>query len=539
MRTRDLDRFTGGSYDLLIVGGGVYGLAIAYEASSRGLRTALVEAADFGGGTSFNHQKTAHGGLRSLQSGRLDRSLESIRERRALARIAPWLLRPLPFLVGTYRSWTRNRLALRGAFKCDAWLGRRRNEGVEPELHLPLPRLLSKAATLRLFPGIRQDGLTGGAQWYDYQMVEADRLTFAFAEAADRAGADLANYVEAVAAVRTGERVSGMEVRDTITGRTFAIAARATINAAGARVPVVMATFGDTRNIPMLKAMNLVTTVRASDIALAAPAASGRMLTLVPWRGRALIGTSQSGPVPPETRPSVTTAEVQAFIAEANTAFPALQLTLSQVSLVHRGIVPASIDRHGDAALLSDAGLIQHGATGAYSVLGPKYTTVRRVAERTVDAVGGRIGARLKPSRTAGRVLPGAGIADHEALAIETAREVHLDVPLATLRHLSERYAEHAAAIVRVMKEREAWMAPVAPDCPTTGAEVVHAVRHEMAIRLSDIVIRRSGLGAAGHPGHDAVLACARIAAEAHGWDQAKMQEEIQDIDTFYAMDPP
>ncbi len=87
--------------------------------------------------TSFNHQKTAHGGLRSLQSARLERARESIRERRALARIAPWLLRPLPFLVGTYRSLTRNRLALRAAFKLDAWLGRRRNDGVEPELHLP------------------------------------------------------------------------------------------------------------------------------------------------------------------------------------------------------------------------------------------------------------------------------------------------------------------------------------------------------------------------------------------------------------------
>ena len=158
MRARDLDRFTAGAYDLLVIGGGMYGLALAYEGSSRGLRTALVEAADFGGGASFNHQKTAHGGLRSLQSGRVDRALDSIRERRALARIAPWLMRPLPFLVGTYRSWTRNRLALRAAFPLDVWLGRRRNEQVEPELHLPQPRLLSKAATLRLFPGISRTG---------------------------------------------------------------------------------------------------------------------------------------------------------------------------------------------------------------------------------------------------------------------------------------------------------------------------------------------------------------------------------------------
>ena len=113
MRPRDLTRFAAGPYDVLVIGGGIAGLTIAYEASSRGLRTALVEAGDFGGAASFNLQKTAHGGLRSLQSGRLDRALESIRERRALARIAPWLLRPMPFLIGTYRSATRSRLALR------------------------------------------------------------------------------------------------------------------------------------------------------------------------------------------------------------------------------------------------------------------------------------------------------------------------------------------------------------------------------------------------------------------------------------------
>src|SRR6185369_16733325 len=157
MRPRDLTRFDGTTYDVLVIGGGIHGLACAYEAASRGLRTALIEAGDFGSGASFNHQKTAHGGLRSLGSGHVGRAREAIRERRALARIAPWFLRPLPFLIGTYRSVTKSRLALRAAFKVDGWLGRRRNERLEPELHLPVARLVSKAATLRLFPGIREE----------------------------------------------------------------------------------------------------------------------------------------------------------------------------------------------------------------------------------------------------------------------------------------------------------------------------------------------------------------------------------------------
>ena len=112
MRPRDPERVASTTYDLLVVGGGIHGLAIAYEAASRGLRSALVEAADFGSGSSFNHQKTVHGGLRALQSLQVRRAREAVRERRALARIAPWLLRPLPFLLGTYRSLLRSRPAL-------------------------------------------------------------------------------------------------------------------------------------------------------------------------------------------------------------------------------------------------------------------------------------------------------------------------------------------------------------------------------------------------------------------------------------------
>src|SRR6185312_8151843 len=227
----------------------------------------LIDAADFGSGASFNHQKTAHGGLRSLGAGHLGRAREAIRERRALARIAPWFLRPLPFLVGTYRSVAQNRLALRAAFKLDAWLGRQRNSGLEPELHLPTARLVSKAATLKLFAGIHPTSLTGGAQWYDYQMVEADRLTLAFAAAADRAGADLANYVEAIDVIREGAGIGGMVVRDSLDNQRLEIRARVTVNAAGARAGDVMRLFGVARPFPLLRAINLVTSKPASDMA--------------------------------------------------------------------------------------------------------------------------------------------------------------------------------------------------------------------------------------------------------------------------------
>src|SRR5919198_843321 len=372
MRPRDLDALAGTVHDILIIGGGIYGLAIAHEAARRRLRVALVEAADFGAATSFNHQKTAHGGLRSLQSGRLDRAREATRERRALARMAPRLLRPLPFIVGTYRAIIRNRIALRVAFRLDRWLGRHRNDGVEPELHLPPPRLTSRAATLKLFPGIRPHRLTGGAMWYDYQIVETNRLAMAFAESADGRGARLANYAEATDPLRETGAIAGMRIRDRLTGAEIEVRARLTINAAGAHAGEIMRRFGVSRECLFVKAMNLVTSKRASDIALAAPARDGRMLTLVPWHGRALIGTSQSAEFKNPVDLPVTAADVDAFITEANEAFPALKLTRDEVRLVHRGIVPAERGRGGRAGLLSAPRIFNHardGTPGAMTVI--------------------------------------------------------------------------------------------------------------------------------------------------------------------------
>lgn len=539
MRARDAASLAAREFDALVVGGGVYGVAIAADAASRGLSVALVEANDFGAATSFNHQKTAHGGLRSLQSGRIDRARESIRERRALARIAPRLLRPLPFIVGTYRSVLRNRLALRAAFRLDRWLGRGRNEDLEPELHLPPPRLVSRAATLKLFPGVRQQGLTGGAMWYDYQIVEGDRLNIAFAEAADAQGALLANYVEATGALREGGRITGMRVHDRLSGDVLEVRARLTINAAGASVGRVMRMFGVERDILLLRAMNLVTSKPASDIALAAPDRDGRMLTLVPWRGRALIGTSQSKAFCGPDDTVVTSADVDAFIEDANAAFPSLHLVREDVTLVHRGVVPAQRGKGGRPDLLAAPQILDHAddhAPGAMSVLGVKYTTARGVAARVVSHASKRLGKRLPRSHTDRTMLPGAGIADHEALAIETARTVGLELAPPIIRHLTSLYGDRCAPIIRLMAEHTDWRMPLVAGQLHVGAEVIHAIRHEMACTLGDIAIRRTTLGSSGHPGAPMLAAIAQVAADELDWSPARRNEEIAAVGAFYQL---
>ena len=534
---RDVAALADREHDILVVGGGIYGLALAYDAASRGLSVALVERGDFAGGASFNHQKTAHGGLRTLQSGRIGKSRESIRERRALARMAPRLLRPLPFIIGTYRSAVKNRVALRAAFALDTWLGRHRNDAVEPELHLPAARLVSKAATLKLFPGVSETGLTGGAMWYDYQIVETDRLAIAMAAAADAAGARLANYVEAVEPLRAAGRIAGMRVRDAFTGDTYDVEARMTINAAGARAGEVMRQFGAAHDLLLLRAMNLVTSVPASDIALAAPTRDGRMLTLTPWKGRALVGTAQSsafrqpGDCPP------TPQEVDAFIADVNDTFPRLALQADQVTLVHCGIVPATRGRRGRPELLASPLILDHasaGAPGAMSVVGVKYTTARGVAAKAITAAARRLGRPVPPSRTDAAPLPGAGIADHEALAIETARTVGLELAAPMIRHLTSIYGDRCAVIIRLMAEHSEWRMPLVPGQPAVGAEVIYAIREEMACTLADVVVRRTERGSAAHPGAPMVAAMATLAGEELGWDKERVEREIASVNALY-----
>src|SRR5882724_4085362 len=233
---RDLDALSASTFDVVVVGGGIYGLTIAYDAAQRGLSVALVERDDFGSGTSFNHLRTIHGGVRYLQTLDLSRARESVRERRTMARIAPHAVRPLPFAVPIYRSFTKGKLAMRAGFLLDRLVAAGRNRGVAASHRLPAGRVISRGNAVQRFPGLRRQGLTGAGVMYDYVTTEADRLTFSFALAAVEHGAVLANHVEAVAPLVEGTRVVGVSARDTLGGQMLDISARLTLNATGAAV---------------------------------------------------------------------------------------------------------------------------------------------------------------------------------------------------------------------------------------------------------------------------------------------------------------
>ncbi|HEX4346140.1 MAG TPA: FAD-dependent oxidoreductase [Vicinamibacterales bacterium] len=532
---RDVQQLTARTYDVLVVGGGIYGLAIARDAALRGLSVALIERDDFGGGNSFNHARTIHGGLRYLQTLDITRSRESVAERRALARMAPHALKLLPFAVPLRRSVTKGRLAMRAGFLLDRVVARERNDGVAPSLKLPAGRVLSRSEAIDRFPGMRRQGLTGAALFYDYVTVEADRLTLSWALSAAAAGAVLANYVEAVAPIREQQRVTGVRARDVRSGADLSIAARLTVNATAAGIEGLLAPLGLSTGVPLLKALNLVTSREAGEEAIAARASSGRNLFLVPWRGRALFGTWESAQPCSPGDSNVTAAEVGAFLAELNDAFPGLDLTPADVTLVHRGLVPAARTPHG-VALEKHEQIRDHAAAGMegiVSVAGTKYTTARAVAERVTDLIMAKLQKPPARCRTMDP-LPGGAIDDPVAAIGRARAEYDALLPSDALPHLIAAYGSEFTNIAELAGERREWSARVSDTSPVIGAQLVWAVRHEMALTLADAVVRRTPLGALGYPGDAAVGTAAAIVGQELAWSDEERRAEVGALRRFY-----
>ncbi len=474
---RDLGALASREWDVAVVGGGIYGAAVAWDAAQRGLAVVLVEREDFGAGASWNSLKTIHGGMRYLQKLDLGRLRQSARERATLLAIAPEIVRPLPFVVPTYGHGTTGREALALGLLLNDWLTRGRNRGLPPDHRIPGARTVSAAEALRLLPGLERHGLTGAALWHDAQAASTERLTLGFLHAAAGAGALAANHAEAVALLRASGRVAGVAVRDALGGGTLEVRARMVVNAAGPWADEVLARGGVPRPAaPLLRARNLVLR-RPPAVPFAVGAKTGgRFLFLVPWEGRTIVGTSYE---PAEAPPS----DPLAFLDEAARAFPWAGIGRADVAVVHEGLVPG---RGGASGLSTRPRLHDHEAEddlpGLVSLQGVKYTTARAVAERAVDLVVRRLGRASPPCRTA-------------------------VTPLAKARRL-EGPLEAAARL---------------------------AVRDEMAVTLADAVLRRLDLGTAGPPPPPELDTVARVMAAELGWDAARERAERAALARFYA----
>jgi len=527
---RDLEPLSAHAVDVLVIGGGIYALTIAYDAAQRGLSVALIERDDFGSGTSFNHLRTIHGGLRYLQTLDIGRARESLGERRTLARLAPHMVRPLRFAVPIYPSLLRGPTAMRAGLALDRIVAWDRNDGLSASHALPAGCVVSRDEAIQQFPGLRRQDLVGAAVFWDYVTTEADRLTFSYALAAASQGALLANHVEAHALLTDGKRVVGVAARDRFSDRLVEIAATVTVNATGGQVDRLLAPLGLATGLPLLKAMNLVTRLAASDDALGGRSACGRNLFCVPWRGRALFGTWESGRACDPDDTAIAEGDVAAFITELREAFPTIAPSVDDVTLVHCALVPAAV-RGRRVTLEGHEQVRDHakdGVEGLLSVAGTKYTTARAVASRITDRLLAKLHRAAVPCRTGDTPLAGSVGGD--------VRPAGSGLSADTQEHLLAAYGPRYGDVVALAGERSDWRARVAPESPVIGAELVWAARAEMAMTLSDAVIRRTPLGALGYPGDVAVARAAVLVGDELGWTEDQRREEIAIVKRFYAL---
>lgn len=553
---RNLAELSNNTYDVLIVGGGIYGAWTALDAALRGLSVALVEKGDFGSATSSNSLKVIHGGLRYLQHADFRRLRRSIRERTTLMKIAPHIVHPLPFLIPTYGHFMRSKEIMSLALMINDVVGFDRNRNKDPEKHLPGGHVVSREECLRLLPGIDDKGLTGGAIWYDGQMYSSERMLLSVLRSAERAGAILANYVKVIGFLDGKNRITGVKAKDMFTEEEFNIRAKIIVNTSGPWIDQVLRSLNGYHNnqrfLPS-KTMNLV--VKRQLIPTYAVGVSSkfefrdkgaivnkgsRLLFIVPWREFSLIGTVHTPYYGSPDEFRVTEEDIQKFIMEINEAYPPAALQRNDIPFFHGGLLPINeSSASGEVSLVKEYRIYDHkkedGIDRLVSVVGVKYTEARDVAEKAVDLVFKKLGINSPGSLTATKPIYGGQIdLFNDFIAQEMAKKLN-GLSVEIIRHLIYNYGSEYAQVLRYIDENPDWKQTVADTSQVIKAEVIHGIREEMAEKLADVVLRRTDLGSAGDPGDGALKTCAALMAKELDWDAVRVRREIEEVKSIYS----
>lgn len=542
---RDLKGLTAKTYDLLILGGGINGLATAWDAALRGLKVALVEKGDFGAETSSATLKIVHGGLRYLQHLDFIRSRESIRERSTMLRIAPHLVEPFPFIVPTYGHLMKGKEFMTTGLVMNEAVGLDRNRQLrDPARRIPCGRVLSRKEVLDRVTGVKEQGLTGGVMLYDAQMYNSERLTLSFALSAAARGAHLANYVEAVGLLREGGRVTGAKVRDRESGSEFDIRARLVANMTGPWSDILLGLLerpDPPRSVLRSKGIQIVAPSLTGHVGLAVASKyrdpdalfsrGARHYFITPWRGVSLIGTTDTvyEGDPDEFR--ITAADIRDFVAEINEAFPAAKLKPEQVPFAFGGLRPITeqnLQKGSQAARKYE--INDHARDlkieGLISVIGVKYTTCRFLAEKVVDLVYHKLGWSLPACATESTPLVGGRIDRFDEFLKDAAGKAPAALGESVARHLVRSYGSEYESL---LEDGGAELLPGSSE--VLKAEVLRAVREECALHLADVVFRRTDLGTKGHPGRDALHACADLMGRELNWNAAAKKRELEAVE--------
>lgn len=458
-------------WDVIVVGGGASGLGVALDAATRGWKILLLEAHDFAKGTSSRSTKLVHGGVRYLEQGDIPLVLEALKERGLLHRNAPHLVHHLSFIVPRYKWWEGPFFGI-GMKVYDALAGR---------LNLAPSKILSRDETIRKIPNIETENLLGGVEYFDGQFDDA-RLAVTLAQSAADHGATLLNYVRVTGLSKSAGMVDGVCCRDEESGHTMTLKARVVINACGIFSDEIrlMDEPGGPRVVQPSQGVHLVfgrEFLQGESAIMVPHTDDGRVLFVIPWHGKVLVGTTDTAMETPELEPRALAEEIQFILRNAARYLvrdPRIEDILAvfagQRPLVRKpgksGTATKSISRNHEV-LVTNSGLV--------TIVGGKWTTYRKMAEDTLDHASLVGGLDFQPCVTADLQLHGWRGPNAGPLAVELAA-----------------YGAEAPQVMQLCDEDPSLGDPLHPALPYFKASVVWAARHEMALSVEDVLARRT-----------------------------------------------
>ncbi len=520
----------GARLDAVVVGGGMAGAGVARELALRGVGVALFEKGDFASGTSSKSSKLVHGGLRYLELFDFALVRESLREKRTLERLAPHLVRPLPFLVPIYPGGRRGLVTVRIGLALYDFLA----PGAGPERS----RIMPPVEALSLEPSLRAEDLKGAGYYFDDLLLYPERLCLENVLSAVRHGARAHNYCEVEGLTWAADGDCVLTVRDLLTSHVVRVRTGAVVNATGPwadrlrdlagvggrQEPVVRTTKGIHCLLP-----------RMTDRAVYLSTPDARMVFVIPWREFSLVGTTDTDFDGDPDRLWATREEVEYLLDAVREVLPDPRVDLGQVRYTYAGVRPLSHAAGASASRVSrQHRVIPEGPGGRLlTVTGAKLTCFRSLAE----AVGRRVLALLGrpatgPAPSARLTLDGLD----EDVALVEAR-VGLDVsedlastglPRETLEHQVETYGRGYGRVLELGRKLPDGLERLCPAAPTLVAQLHHAVAEEMAVSLQDVLLRRTGLGQGPCQGVDCAEAVGQRMAELCGWSGRRLDAELE-----------
>jgi glycerol-3-phosphate dehydrogenase len=511
-------------FDVVVIGGGVVGAGAALDAATRGLKVALVEARDFASGTSSRSSKMFHGGLRYLEQLEFGLVREALHERElSLTTLAPHLVKPLPFLFPLTNRWWERPYVAAGIFLYDQLGGAK---SVPPQKHL------TRAGALRLSPGLKRSSLIGGIRYYD-TVVDDARHTMTVARTAAHYGAVVRSSTQVVSLLREGDRVIGVEVRDSENGAITEVRGHVVVNATGVWTDEIQA-LSKQRGRFRVRASKGVHIVVPRDRIVSEVAIILRteksVLFVIPWGTHWIIGTTDTDWNLDLAHPAATKADIDYILEHVNNVL-ATPLTHDDIDGVYAGLRPLLAGESEETSKLSREHAVAVPAPGLVAIAGGKYTTYRVMGADAIDAAAEFVPARVAPSIT--EKVPLMGADGYFALINQTQSVgTHYGLHPYRVRHLLDRYGSLIGEVLQMAGEQGAerpdLLDPITEAPVYLKVEAWYAAAAEGALHLEDILARRMRISIEyPHRGVDCAQEVAEVVAPVLGWSKEDIDREV------------